>query len=220
MSDTPDQLPSDEELDAVLAEIEQDKKGARKRRAKMSASADMEAAMDAVKEAGGIPDKPSDLDAAEARVIELETELASFKDRALRMMADAENTKKRSEREVANAKAYGVEKFASDILGVFDNLQRALNSVDEKTREDLGPNAQTLLEGLELTEKTLMAALARHGITAVSGQGSKFDPNVHQAVAQIPSKDVEKGHVAEVMQTGFSIGERTLRAAMVAVSTG
>jgi molecular chaperone GrpE len=220
MSDTPDSLPSDEELDAVLDEIERDKKGARKRRAKMSASADMEAAMDAVKDAGGIPEKPSDAEVAEARVAELETELATFKDRALRMMAEAENVKKRSEREVTNAKIYGVEKFAGDILGVFDNLQRALNSVDEKTREDLGPNAQTLLEGLELTEKTLMAALARHGITAVAGQGSKFDPNIHQAVAQIPSKEYEKGQVAEVMQTGFTLGDRTLRAAMVAVSTG
>ena len=201
-----DDLPAHDELDALQAEINKVKADAQK------------AAADAIlQEAGALPDNP--LEEAVAENEKLKTELANLKDQALRAMADAENVKKRSEREVANAKIYGVEKFALDILSVSDNLARALVTIDDGARESLGDNAKNLLEGLELTEKSLMAVLARHGITSVPGKGSKFDPNVHQAVAQIPS-DEEKGNVAEVMQNGFKLGERTLRAAMVAVSTG
>ena len=214
MDSSKDRIPTDAELDALQAEIEQVK--GEQKRAPLGGNADMKAAVDALKASGDIPPETN---ASAERVAELELELAQLKDRALRAMADADNTKKRAEREVANAKVYGVERFARDVLEVYDNLQRAMASVDEKARADMGDNAQKLLEGLELTEKNLMAVLARHGVTAVPGQGEKFDPNVHQAVAQIPS-EVEKGHVADVMQTGFRIGDGTLRAAMVAVSTG
>ena len=199
-----DDMPSDDELDALQSEID-----------KVKADA-MEAAKEAIaKEAGELPEANSD----KAEIERLQTELATLKDQALRAMAEADNVKKRAEREVQAAKIYGVERFAQDVLSVSDNLARALMTIDEKARGSLGDNAKNLLEGLELTEKNLMAVLARHGITAVPGKGSKFDPNVHQAVAQIPS-DEDKGFVAEVMQTGFKLGDRTLRAAMVAVSTG
>ncbi|MGB3457267.1 MAG: nucleotide exchange factor GrpE [Litorimonas sp.] len=155
-----------------------------------------------------------------ARIAELETELATLKDQALRVRAEAENIRKRSEREVQNAKLYGVEKFAGDVLSVYDNLSRALHTIDGQAREELGENARNLVSGIELTEKDLTAALGRHNIKPVDGVGSKFDPNVHQAVANIPHPEIEKGHVAAVMQQGFTIGDRTLRAAMVAVSTG
>ena len=195
---------SDQELDALQAEIDKVKSDA------------MDAAKAAIlEEAGELPEDNSD----KAEIERLTTELATLKDQALRAMADAENVKKRAEREVQAAKTYGVEKFAQDILSVSDNLARALMTIDESARDSLGDNAKNLLDGLELTEKNLMAVLSRHGITAVPGAGSKFDPNVHQAVAQIPS-DEEKGYVATVMQTGFKLGDRTLRAAMVAVSTG
>ena len=197
-------LPSDNEFDALQAEID-----------KVKADA-MEAAKDAIaKEAGELPED----DGEKAEIVRLQTELATLKDQALRAMAEADNVKKRAEREVQAAKVYGVEKFAQDVLSVSDNLARALMTIDDKARGSLGDNAKNLLDGLELTEKNLMAVLARHGITAVPGKGSKFDPNVHQAVAQVPS-DEDKGFVAEVMQTGFKLGDRTLRAAMVAVSTG
>ena len=197
-------LPSDDEFDALQAEID-----------KVKADA-MEAAKDAIaKEAGELPEDGGE----KAEIVRLQTELATLKDQALRAMAEADNVKKRAEREVQAAKVYGVEKFAQDVLSVSDNLARALMTIDDKARGSLGDNAKNLLEGLELTEKNLMAVLARHGVTAVPGAGSKFDPNVHQAVAQIPS-DEEKGYVATVMQTGFKLGDRTLRAAMVAVSTG
>lgn len=192
-----DGLPSEAELDALQAMI------------------------DGEKEAITLREEPEE--AAEedphAKIEALELELATLKDQALRAMADAENVKKRAAREVAAAKTYGIERFAVDVLSVSDNLSRALLTVDGKARDEMGDNAKNLISGIELTEKELMAVLARHGITAVPGKGAKFDPNVHQAVAQVPSEE-EKGAVAEVMQTGFKLGERTLRAAMVAVSTG
>ena len=196
-----DGLPSDAELDALQNAIDRELEGVNQR--------DPEAG-DAESEAEATP---------EQRIEALELELANLKDQALRAMADAENVKKRAEREVTAAKTYGIERFAVDMLAVHDNLSRALSTVDGKTKDDLGENAKNLLDGIELTEKDLIMILARHGVRAVPGTGSKFDPNVHQAVANIPS-DEEKGNVATVMQTGFTLGDRTLRAAMVAVSTG
>ena len=210
--------PTMDELDAVLDQI----------KAKTDAAkADDAAASDTASEAGlDTPeaDQPEQGDApaeptAEEKIAALEAEVADMKDRALRAMADAQNVKKRAERESVAARTYAIERFAVDMLSVHDNLSRALLNLDGKAREDMGENAKNLLEGIELTEKNLMAVLARHGVKAVAGKGSKFDPNVHQAVANIPSTEA-KGDVAEVMQTGFSLGERTLRAAMVAVSTG
>lgn len=193
-TDNDDSLPSDAELDALQAEINDAKE-------KMASREEVKS------------------QTPQQRIEELETELATLKDQALRAMADAENVKKRAEREVAAAKTFGIERFAVDVLSVHDNLSRALLTLDGKAKDDLGENAANLLDGIELTEKDLIMILARHGVKAVPGVGSKFDPNVHQAVAQIPSSE-EKGHVATVMQTGFKLGDRTLRAAMVAVSTG
>lgn len=200
-----DRIPTDKELDALLDQIEAQKADA-------DAQADEQADASEESEASAAPN-------ADVRIAELEQEIATLKDQALRVRAEGENIKKRTEREVAAAKVYGIERFATDVLSVVDNLGRALLTLEGTAKDDLGDNAKNLMEGIELTEKNLMAVLARHGIKAVPGKGSKFDPNVHQAVAQIPS-DEEKGHVAEVMQVGFTIGERTLRAAMVAVSTG
>lgn len=169
---------------------------------------DLSAAPDAVNEAGA------------ARIEELEIQIATMRDQALRTMAEADNIRKRAERDVQKAKVFGVEKFAADILSVYDNLSRALHTIDGQAKEELGENARTLVEGIELTEKDLTSALLRHQIKPVAGLGSLFDPNVHQAVANIPHPEIEKGHVAAVMQQGFTIGDRTLRAAMVAVSTG
>jgi len=190
------ELPTDEELDALQAQIDQ-----------------------ATSDIGDRKDTPETELTSDQQIEALQTEMANMKDQALRAMAESENVKRRAEKEVAAARVYGIERFASDVLSVYDNLARALLTLDGKAREDMGANAKNLLEGIELTEKDLIAVMARHGIKAVQGKGSKFDPNVHQAVAQIPS-DEDKGNVAEVMQTGFTIGERTLRAAIVAVSTG
>lgn len=177
------------------------------------ADPDLDAALDA-------EDAAAMNEAGAARIQELEMQIATMKDQALRTMAEADNIRKRAERDVQKAKVFGVEKFAADILSVYDNLSRALHTIDGQAKEELGENARTLVEGIELTEKDLTSALGRHQINPVAGLGSKFDPNVHQAVANIPHPEIEKGHVAAVMQQGFTIGDRTLRAAMVAVSTG
>ena len=210
----PKSFDGEDDWDAVQAQIDDVLKG------KASAEAEEadEAAQDAAKDAAET-DAEDAGPALIARIAELEGEMATMKDQALRAMADAENVKKRAEREMAAARAYAVERFAVDMLSVSDNLGRALLGLDDKARGDMGDNAKSLLEGIELTEKELMAVFARHGIKAVPGVGSKFDPKLHQAVAQIPSEEA-KGDVANVMQTGFTLGERTLRAAMVAVSTG
>lgn len=221
-NDTPaGDATSGDEWDDLLNDIEAEKSQQKRRAA-------AEAAADDILKAAGKAETPSEETeapepdagaAAVARIEELELELATLKDQALRAMADAENVKRRSEKEVTAARIFGIERFANDILSVHDNLSRALSVLEGTDKSELGQNAKNLVEGIELTEKDLMAALARHGVTAVPGVGSKFDPNVHQAVANIPSSE-DKGHVATVMQTGFKIGDRTLRAAMVAVSTG
>ena len=218
--------PQTDEWDDLIKEIDSEK-SAQKRRAAVNAAADdiLKAAAKAEKAEAKEDDGDAgeeDLDAvavAGARIEELELELATLKDQALRAMADAENVKRRSEKEVTAARIFGIERFANDILSVHDNLSRALQTLEGTDKSELGENAKNLVEGIELTEKNLMAVLARHGVTAVPGIGSKFDPNVHQAVANIPS-DENKGNVATVLQSGFKIGDRTLRAAMVAVSTG
>jgi len=205
-----DKMPSNAELDALQAQIDDAAKAVAARTDKDASTENM---------AEGMTPELSEAEQQTARIELLEAELADAKDHTLRAMAETQNIKKRSEREVKASSIYAVERFAADMLSVSDNLSRALSTIDEKARGAMGDNAKNLLDGLELTEKDLIAVFSRHGIRAVPGQGSKFDPNVHQAVAQIPSDEI-KGDVAQVMQTGFTLGERTLRAAMVAVSTG
>jgi len=213
-----DGLPSNDELDALLGEIASEKAGMTKRAQEAAEAAADKILKDA--DAAGIDAAEPDAGAAAvARIQELEAEIATVKDQALRALADAENTKRRAEREVSAARVFGIERFANDVLSVYDNLNRALQTLDGTDKSELGDNAKNLVQGIELTEKDLLTVLNRHGVTPVPGVGSKFDPNVHQAVANIPSSE-EKGHVATVMQSGFKIGDRTLRAAMVAVSTG
>jgi molecular chaperone GrpE len=223
-----------DEWDALAAQIEGETSGQSTRADGLSGNsspADLKkAADDFLKQHknGVLPDddETEELDvdsineAGAARIEELEMQIATMKDQALRTMAEADNIRKRAEREVQKAKVFGVEKFAADVLSVYDNLSRALHTIDGQAKEELGDNARQLVEGIELTEKDLTAALGRHQIKPVAGLGSKFDPNVHQAVANIPHPEIEKGHIAAVMQQGFTIGDRTLRAAMVAVSAG
>jgi len=201
-----DNMPSNAELDALQAQIDEAAKAVE---AEESNGENKETSEPELNEA----------EKQAARIEELEAELASAKDQTLRAMAETQNIKKRSEREVRAASIYAVERFAADMLSVSDNLARALSTIDDKARGAIGENAKHLLDGLELTEKDLIAVFSRHGIKPVPGKGSKFDPNIHQAVAQIPSDEI-KGDVAQVMQNGFTLGDRTLRAAMVAVSSG
>jgi len=157
---------------------------------------------------------------APAEEVNPDEEIAALKDQLLRALAEADNTKKRAEREMKDTRAYAVTGFARDMLDVADNLSRALQSVDEEARTNASPALTTLLEGVELTEKRLLSTLERHGVKKVEpAPGDALDPNVHQAAAQVPA-DQPKGAIAHVMQPGYVIGDRTLRAAMVVVSAG
>lgn len=157
---------------------------------------------------------------ADTRIAELEGEITALKDQVLRAHAEMENVRKRSQKEIADARVYAVEKFAGDLLSVSDNLARALAALPDEERDALTEAGQNLLGGVEMTQKELHAKLAKHGVTAIDAEpGATFDPNKHEAVSQIPSQH-PSGSIAETFQSGWKIGERTLRAAIVAVSSG
>lgn len=157
---------------------------------------------------------------AEEVIARLEAEKADMNGQILRLLADLDNTRKRADRQISEARVYAIEKFAADLLSVTDNLARALDALPESDRDGLTEAGKNLLGGIEMTAKELHTALGRHGVQPVeAAAGSAFDPNVHQAVAQIPSEH-PSGTIAQLFQPGWRIGERTLRAAMVAVSTG
>jgi molecular chaperone GrpE len=154
------------------------------------------------------------------RLAAVERERDELKDAMLRALAETENVRKRSNRQIEDARMYGVEKFSRDLLSVADNLARALEQLTAEGRIGLSDNARALVEGVDLTQKELVTVLARHGVTATAAQpGEPFDPAHHQAVTQIPSPH-PAGTVAELFQSGWKFGVRTLRAAMVAVSAG
>ena len=148
----------------------------------------------------------------------LNAENAALKDRVLRTLAEMENLRRRTEREVSDARIYGVSAFARDMLSVVDNLSRALDSLPENARAD--ERFKSLIDGVELTARDLQAALARHGVKKLEPQGEKFDPNFHQAMFEEPDETVPSGTVTKVMQGGWTIGDRVLRPAMVGVSRG
>jgi molecular chaperone GrpE len=150
----------------------------------------------------------------------LDRELAETKDRLLRTLADMDNMRKRTEREVADARIYGISNFARDILGVADNMHRAMAALDEELRAKADVPTKVLLEGVELTERELMNVLEKHGVKRIEPLGQKFDPNRHQAMYEIEDASVPTGSVIQVMQAGYLIGDRVLRPALVAVAKG
>lgn len=155
--------------------------------------------------------------ALQALLEDKETELAAMKDQALRALAEAENTRRRSERELADMSKYAVTGFARDLVGVLENLQRALDSIPDALRESQ-PAVANLAVGVEMTLKELLGVFAKQGIQRIDPMGEKFDHNVHQAVAQIESPGAEAGTVVQVLQAGYLIHDRLLRPAMVGVA--
>ena len=150
----------------------------------------------------------------------LDRELADMKDRLLRTLAEMENMRKRTERDVADARSYGISAFARDILGVADNMHRALQALDDELRAKADDATKALLEGVELTERELMNVLEKNGVKKLEPLNQKFDPNRHQAMYEKEDPSVPSGTVVQVMQAGYTIGERVLRPALVAVSKG
>lgn len=161
----------------------------------------------------------ADADVAATRIAALEAEAAELKDRVLRTVAEMENLRRRTEREVADARQYAIAAFARDMLTAGDNLARAIEAVPEEARS--GNAALTaLIDGVEMTERDLQNSLERHGVRKLEPLGQKFDPHLHQAVFEIPTEEQPAGTVMQVMQSGYVIGDRVLRPAMVGVAKG
>ena len=145
---------------------------------------------------------------------------AELKDRLLRTLAEMENLRKRTSKEVADARAYGITGFARDILDIADNLQRALDAVPAEAKANADPGLKALIEGVELTERSLLNTLEKNGVKKFDPSGEKFDPNFQQAMYEVPDPSVPAGTVVQVVQAGYMIGDRVLRPALVGVSKG
>ena len=155
-----------------------------------------------------------------AAVQALIAENASLKDKVLRTLAEMENLRRRTEKEVADAKTYGVTALARDMLTFADNLRRALENVPTEAREAADNALRSFVEGIELTERDFLSRLARHGVRKLEPKGQKFDPNFHEAMFEAHDESVPPGTVAHVVEEGFAIGDRVLRPAKVGVAKG
>jgi molecular chaperone GrpE len=147
-------------------------------------------------------------------------EASESRDKMLRTLAEMENLRKRTAREVADARAYGITGFARDILEIADNLQRAIDAIPAEAKESADPGIKAFIEGVELTERSLLNTLEKNGVKKFDPQGEKFDPNFQQAMYEVPDPSVPAGTVVQVVQAGYMIGERVLRPALVGVSKG
>src|SRR5271165_6111536 len=170
-------------------------------------------------EARPAPAEPAERDAFSV-VEALNAENTQLKDRVLRTLAEMENLRRRTEREVADAKTYGAASFARDMLSVVDNLARALEHLPAEARANADPQIRSVIEGVDLTARDLEAVLGRHGVRKLDPKGQKFDPNFHQAIFEAPDETLPAGTVSQVVQSGWTIGDRVLRPAMVGVSKG
>lgn len=171
----------------------------------------MEAAAEA-KQAGN----ESDYEA----LVRLMKENEELKERALRIAADMENLRRRTARDVQDARAYSVANFAREMLSVSDNLHRAIEALPAEARAAGDAGLTALIEGVEMTERAMQVALERHGVKKLEPEGQKFDPHFHQAMFEVPNSNVPANTVVQVVQPGYSIGERVLRPAMVGVAKG
>ena len=174
-----------------------------------------EAAEDMDEGEPGAEDQAAEPDELEA----VYAEVADLKDKLLRAMAETENIRRRSEREKAGSRKYAITDFARDMLAVADNLQRALVAVTDDAR-DGNPELAQLLEGVEITRKELKGHFGKDGIKEIDPMGEKLDPNLHQAVVQLDDPEASQGTIIQVMQPGYVIHDRLLRAAMVGVAKG
>jgi molecular chaperone GrpE len=183
-------------------------------------AADANAAEEAAGNAGAAAEK------VEAAAVELDplelarAEAADYRDRYLRLAAEMDNLRRRTARDVKDAKSYSVAGFARDMLAVSDNLRRALDAIPADARAAGDAGFTALVEGVEMTERAMLSALERHGVQKLEPVGQKFDPNFHQAMFEVPNPEVPNNTVVQVVQAGYTIGERVLRPAMVGVAKG
>jgi molecular chaperone GrpE len=153
-------------------------------------------------------------------VATLEAQVAELRDRFLRAVAESDNIRKRAEKDVADARSYGITAFARDVLTVADNLARTIEHVSAEARASADPSLKALLDGVELTERDLQMILQKNGVKPINPMGEKFDPHFHQAMFEVPHSGRPHGTVVQVVQPGYAIGERVLRPAMVGVAKG
>jgi molecular chaperone GrpE len=150
----------------------------------------------------------------------LRAENAELRDRMLRTIADMENLRKRTEREISDTRTYAIAGFARDMLTATDSLSRALLVLPAEARENADGTMQSLIDGIELTEREMQRLLAKHGVKPIEAEGQKFDPHKHQAMFEVPDPSRPEGTVVQVVQAGFAIGDRVLRPAMVGIAKG
>ncbi|MEM8837405.1 MAG: nucleotide exchange factor GrpE [Pseudomonadota bacterium] len=153
-------------------------------------------------------------------IIALNEENTELKNKAMSLLADMENLRRRTEREVKDARQYAIANFARDMLSVSDNLTRALDAIPAEARAAADETLKTLLEGVQLTDRDLQQLLNKNGVQRLEPEGEKFDPNFHQAMFEVPNPQVANGTVIQVVQAGYKIGDRVLRPAMVGVAKG
>jgi molecular chaperone GrpE len=166
-----------------------------------------------------MPDVAENPHAAEFAVLEaLKAEVETLKDQRLRALAEVENIRRRAEKEKTEASQYAVTKFARDMVGIADNFARALAACPPALRDAADPQVKAVLDGVEATDRQLISTLERYGVKAVDTSDGKFDPNLHQAIAEVPGNGKPPGSIVDVVQSGFMIGERLLRPAMVTVA--
>lgn len=150
----------------------------------------------------------------------LQKEAAEARDRVLRTLAEMENLRKRTARDVTEARSYSIAGFARDMLTVSDNLRRALEAVPAEARATADSGLSSLMEGVEMTERSMLSTLERHGVKQIDPKGERFDPHFHQAMFEVPDPATPENTVVQVVQQGYVIGERVLRPAMVGVAKG
>ena len=155
-------------------------------------------------------------DSLESKVAALTEQLADAKDDQLRVQAEMQNLRRRAERDVESAHKFGLEKIINGLLPVLDNLDRAISAVPEESAGDDGVKA--LLEGVELTRKTAVDVLTRFSVDVLEPFGEPFDPQFHQAMTMVPSATAEPNSVIDVLQKGYTLNGRLLRAAMVVIA--
>jgi molecular chaperone GrpE len=183
-------------------------------------SDETQAGAEDVKPAGAATETPVAEEAAVNPVEALTAENMDLRDKLLRTVAEMENLRKRTEREVADTRSYAIAGFARDMLTATDSLSRALLVLPAEARETADSSLKSLIDGIEMTEREMQRLLAKHGVKPIEAEGQKFDPHKHQAMFEVPDPTRPEGTVVQVVQAGFAIGDRVLRPAMVGVAKG
>lgn len=180
------------------------------------AAAGPQGASGAARESEALPEMPD----PPLVIQNLRTENAELKDKLLRTLAEMENVRRRTEREIAEAKAYGVTAFARDMLTFADNLRRALDNVPPGASEAAGEHWKSFAGGIELMERDFLSRLGKYGVRKLKPLGGRFDPHLHEALFEVPDETAPSGTVVQVIEDGYAIGDRVLRPAKVGVSRG